>query len=116
MLQFLGEFVKAEPAAGKGASARPARVQVHFLNQQTEWFTVEELIQVRFLKLGTGVPCVVVVYPCPCSTGAAHGSHHQYRIQCTTTNTGLQGGDLEGHQDVLAQGEGQDFQAQAGPG
>lgn len=54
MLQFLGEFVKAEPAT----KARPARAQVQFLNQQTEWFTVEDLISVG--ACGCGGDCVIL--------------------------------------------------------
>jgi hypothetical protein len=58
MLQFFGEFVKAEPAGGKGGSAHPPRVQVQFLNQPAEWFTVEDLIQVRArVSWRLGVAC-----------------------------------------------------------
>jgi len=48
MLQFFGEFVEARPASsGKAPGGnKPASVQVQFLNQPAEWFTVEGLIQV----------------------------------------------------------------------
>lgn len=133
MVQFLGEFTKAEPAAPApgGGKGQAARVEGRFVNGAVEWFTVEDLIQVCGVYCGC---CVcgwggrwfrfVCVWGCvdggariPYSTGdrqPTKTNRKSRRLNNTTHDNddrhdmmaGVPCGELEGDQDVLARGEG----------